>query len=77
MNVAEVREEPKEEIEVNNPLEDEEALMLKRVLVNTEKQVHEPVQRKVCLEQSVSHKVSVVKWLLIVVVLIIWFPQRW
>ena len=46
MNVAEDREETKEETEVNNPLEDGEALMLKRVLVNTEKQVHEPVQRK-------------------------------
>ena len=46
VNVAEAQEELKEETEVNNPPEDGEALMLKRVLVNTEKQVHEPVQRK-------------------------------
>ena len=31
---------------MNNPREDGEVLMLKRVLVNTKKQVHEPVQRK-------------------------------
>ena len=46
VNVAEDQEELKEETEVNNPPEDGEALMLKRVLLNTEKQVHEPVQRK-------------------------------
>ena len=31
---------------MDNHLENGEALMLKRVLVKTEKQVHEPVQRK-------------------------------
>jgi len=46
VNVTEAQEESKEEIEVNNPPEDGEALMLKRVLVKTEKQVHELVQRK-------------------------------
>ena len=37
MNVVEAQEEPKEETEV---------LMLKRVLVKTKKEVHEPAQRK-------------------------------
>ena len=46
VNVTEAQEESKEEKEVNKPPKDGEALMLKRVLVNTEKQVHEPVQRK-------------------------------
>ena len=31
---------------MNNPTEDGDDIMLKRVLVKTEKQVHEPVQRK-------------------------------
>ena len=46
VNVTEDQEEPKEEIEVNNPPEDGEALMLKRFLVKTKKHVHEPVKRK-------------------------------
>ena len=46
VNVTEAQEESKEETKVNNPLEDGKALMLKRVLVKTEKQVHEPIQRK-------------------------------
>ena len=51
--------------------------MLKRVLVKLEKQVHELTQRFFFSEQGLSHKVSVVKWLLTVVVQIIWFPLRW
>ena len=31
---------------MNNPLEEGESLMLKRVLVKSKKQVHEPAQRK-------------------------------
>ena len=46
VNVAEAQEEAKEETEVDNPPKDGEALMLKRVLVNTEKQAHEQAQRK-------------------------------
>ena len=46
VNVVEDQEELKEETEVNNPQEDGEALRLKRVLMNTEKQVHEPIQWK-------------------------------
>ena len=46
VNVAEAQEEAKEETKVNNPPEDGEALLLKRVMVKTEKQVHEPVQTK-------------------------------
>ena len=46
VNVTEAQEESKEETKVNNTPEDGEALMLKRVLVKTEKQVHELVQRK-------------------------------
>ena len=46
VNVAKDQEELKEETEVNDPREDGEDIMLKRVLVNTKKQVHEPVQRK-------------------------------
>ena len=45
-NVVEAQEEEKEEIEVDNPPEDGESLMLKRVLEKTEKQAHEPAQRK-------------------------------
>ena len=62
---------------MNNPPEEEESIMLKRVLVKQEKQVHEPTQRKCFSKQGVSHKVSVVKWSLIVIVLIIWFRKRW
>ena len=46
VNVVEAQEEAKEETEVDNPPKDGEALMLKRVLVNTEKKAHEPNQRK-------------------------------
>ena len=46
VNVVEAQEESKEEIEVDNPLEDGEDLMLKWVLVKTEKKAHEPTQRK-------------------------------
>ena len=46
VNVAEAQEESKEETKMNNPPEEGESLRLKRVLVNTEKQVHELVQRK-------------------------------
>ena len=46
VNVTEAQEESKEETEVNNPPEDGEALMLKRVLVKIEKQVHGPTQTK-------------------------------
>ena len=46
MNVAEAQEESKEETKMNNPPEERESLILKRVLVKTEKQVRERSQRK-------------------------------
>ena len=46
MNVAEAQEESKGEEEMNNPPEEGESIMLKRVLIKSEKQVHEPSQRK-------------------------------
>ena len=46
VNVVEAQEESKEETEMNNPPEEGESLMLKKFLVKSEKQVHEPAQRK-------------------------------
>ena len=45
-NIVEAHEESNEEAKVNNPPEEGESLMLKRVLVKTENKVHEPTQRK-------------------------------
>ena len=45
-DIAEAHEESNEEVEMNNPPEEGESLMMKRVLVKTEKEVHEPSQRK-------------------------------
>ena len=41
-NITKVHEESKEEAKMNNPLEEGESLIMKRVLVKTEKEVHEP-----------------------------------
>ena len=41
-NIAEARQDSSEEAELNNSLKEGESLMLKRVLVNKEKKVHEP-----------------------------------
>ena len=46
VNVAEAQEESKEETKMNNHPEEGESLMLKKVLVKSKKQVHEPSQRK-------------------------------
>ena len=46
VNIIEAHEESSEEEEVNNPPEEGEFHMMKRVLVKTEKKVHEPAQRK-------------------------------
>ena len=45
-NIVEDCEESNEEVEMNNPPEEGESLMTKRVLVNTQKKVHEPAHRK-------------------------------
>ena len=45
-NIAEACEESKEDAEMNNPPKEGEYLMMKRVLVKTEKKAHEPAQRK-------------------------------
>ena len=45
-NIAEACEESNEEAKMNNPPEEGESLMMKRVLVKTEKDVNEPAQRK-------------------------------
>ena len=47
VNVAEAQVESKEETKMNNPPKEGESLMLKRVLVKSEKQVHEPAQRRI------------------------------
>ena len=41
-NIVDAHEDSTEEEEVNNPPEEGESLMRKRVLVKTEKKVHEP-----------------------------------
>ena len=45
-NIVEDCEESNEEVEMNNPPEEGESLMMKRVLVKIEKEVHEPSQKK-------------------------------
>ena len=77
MNAVNDQEESKEETKMNSPPKDGESLMLKRILVNHRSKYTNQLKGKVCSEQGVSHKASVVKWLLIVVILIIWFPWRW
>ena len=53
VNVVEAQEESKEEINMNNPWEEGESLMLKIFLVKSEKQVHEPSQRKSSFQNKV------------------------
>ena len=69
VNVREAQEVSKEEIERNNPSEEGEPLMLKKVLLKKGKKYMNHLKGNVCSKQGVSHKVSFVKWLLIVVVL--------
>ena len=45
-NIAKACEESNEEGEMNNPPEEGESIMMKRVLVKIENKVHEPAQRK-------------------------------
>ena len=41
-NIVEACEDSNEEAEMSNPPEEGESIMMKRVLVKTEKEVHEP-----------------------------------
>ena len=45
-NIVDDHEESNEEEEMNNPTEEGESCMMKRFLVKTEKEVHEPTHRK-------------------------------
>ena len=46
-NISKPREDSNEEVEMNNPHEEGESLMMKRVLVKTKKKMHEPAHRKI------------------------------